>query len=235
MSKIEWTDVSWNPVTGCKAVSPGCDNCYAERTAFRLQAMGKPKYARGFEVVEHPEALDQPHRWRKGKKIFVNSMSDLFEPRVSFDFIDQVVEVIAATPRHTYQVLTKRPKTAALWARHKFLPDNLWLGVSVESHEYRDRIEVLRGIQAFVRFVSVEPLLDEPGDLGLKEGGVKWVIVGGESGPGARPMHPDWARNVREQCLTNDVAFFFKQWGGTNKKKTGRELDGKLWEQFPQT
>ena len=234
MSKIEWTDQTWNPVTGCTVISPGCDNCYAERQAHRMQRMGKPKYAKGFEVVTHPKSLDEPAKWRKPQKVFVNSMSDLFHHEVPYDFIDEVIAVMRLAPQHDYQVLTKRPKTASHWYSSRGygeLPPNLWLGVSVEDRERRYRIDHLKAIPAPVRFLSIEPLLEDVGELDLD--GIDWVIVGGESGPGHRRMEPDWARNVRDQCVASGTPFFFKQWGGRTPKAGGRELDGRFWDEFP--
>ena len=239
MSKIEWTDLSWNPVTGCDKISPGCENCYAEKFAHRLQRMSKPKYANGFEVVQHPASLDEPLHIKGRKRIFVNSMSDLFHPEVDYDFINRCVQTMWLTPQHTYQVLTKRPKTAAHWHRYQWhknrhgvvLPPNLWLGVSIEDREHLWRLQELVSLPAAIRFLSLEPLLEDLEDFNLS--GIDWVIVGGESGPGARPMHADWVRRIRDQCAKESVPFFFKQWGGVNKSKTGNTLDGRLHQEFP--
>lgn len=239
-SKIEWTDDTWNPVTGCDKVSPGCDNCYAERMAHRLKAMGKNGYENGFKLTLRHERLDDPFKWRKPRRVFVNSMSDMFHPKVPFSFIDRCLETITLARQHTFQVLTKRPKTAALWhsrwcAKHAMdepqLPSNLWLGTSIESQDYLPRAAALREIPAAVRFLSLEPLLEDLGDLDLR--GIHWVIAGGESGPGARPVHADWIRSIRDQCAEQDVPFHFKQWGGANKSKTGRVLDGLTHDGFP--
>ena len=231
-SKIEWTDRTWNPVTGCDKVSPGCKHCYAERMAHRLKRMGQPKYADGFAVRCHAEALSIPAQWRRSRRVFVNSMSDLFHPAVPDDFIAEVYDVMAVrAPWHTYQVLTKRPERAAALNARLPWPEQVWLGVSVEHDAYRGRIDILRRIPAAVRFLSLEPPL---GPLpGLDLSGVDWAIVGGESGPGARPMQADWARDVRDQCLSAGVPFFFKQWGGPSRSRAGRELDGRTWDELP--
>ncbi len=230
-SKIEWTDATWNPVTGCRRLSSGCVNCYAERMAVRLRAMGKPKYARGFDVVVHPECLDQPRRWRSPRFVFVNSMSDLFLPEIPADFVLRVFEVMNACSHHTFQILTKRPHVALQLSDRLDWTPNIWIGATVEDHSVLQRIHHLQGIPAAVRFVSLEPLLT--GLPGLPLACLDWVIVGGESGPGARPIEAEWVRDIREQCLRADVPFFFKQWGGPNKKKAGRELDGRTWSQMP--
>lgn len=229
MSAIEWTDETWNPVTGCDRTSPGCDNCYALTLAKRLKAMGQPKYQRdgdprtsgpGFGLTMHPQVLDQPLRWRKPRHVFVNSMSDLFHQGVTDEFIYSVWAKMSVTPRHTYQVLTKRPQRMAAWMEKAVerwgsgqlcvLP-NVWLGTSIEDDRYTFRADHLRNTPAAVRFLSLEPLLGPLPSLDLT--GIDWVIVGGESGPGARPMHPDWARDIRDRCQAAGVAFFFKQWG----------------------
>ena len=234
MTAIEWTDETWNPVTGCDKVSPGCDNCYADRQARRLKAMHNPRYRNGFEVTLHHDKLRDPAKWRDGRKIFVNSMSDLFHPKVPFDFVEEVMATMHFAPQHDFQVLTKRPKTAGKWYANRgfgALPSNLWLGVSVEDVERKSRIDALRAIPAPIRFLSIEPLLEDLGDLDLE--GIDWVIVGGESGPGCRPMEADWVRSVRDQCVSAGIAFFFKQWGTTNKRRAGRVLDGETWLEFP--
>ena len=233
MSKIEWTEVTWNPVTGCEEVSPGCDNCYARRISEQKQKAGVAKYARGFELVEHPGTLEQPLSWRKPRMVFVNSMSDLFHPKVSRQLLQGVCDTMWRTQRHTYQILTKRPKVARAFFRDEGdPPPNTWVGVSVENQLERRRIDVLRDIPSMVRFLSVEPLLEDVGDLDLTR--IDWVIVGGESGPGARPMHPDWVRSVRDQTVAAGVPFFFKQWGGVKKSRWGRDLDGKEWNEYPE-
>ena len=230
-SKIEWTDATWNPVTGCNKISPGCKRCYAERMAKRLQATGMAKYRNGFDVTLHPDTLDIPLRWRKSRSIFVNSMSDLFHVDVPDDFVRRVFDVMERAHWHRYQVLTKRPeRVATLNAELPWSPQ-VWLGVSVESADYVHRIDLLRQTDAAVKFLSLEPLLGPLPNLNLD--GIDWVIVGGESGPGARPMQPDWARDLRDQCLDAGVPFHFKQWGGVFKKRNGRELDGRTWDDMP--
>lgn len=237
---IEWTEVTWNPTTGCDKTSPGCDNCYALALSKRLKAMGQRKYQKdgdpatsgpGFGLALHPETLNIPYSWRSPRTVFVNSMSDLFHPEVPLDFIHRVFEVMSDTPQHKYQVLTKRSQRLGRLASEIDWPDNVWLGVSVESQRYAFRLNHLRKVPAAVRFVSAEPLLG-PVDLNLD--GIDWVIVGGESGPGARPMLSSWVEDVRDACLTSDTAFFFKQWGGRTPKAGGRELDGKTWDAMPE-
>jgi protein gp37 len=210
-SSIEWTESTWNPVTGCDKVSPGCKYCYAERMAKRLQAMGQPNYAMGFEVTLQPHMLDLPLKWKKPQTIFVNSMSDLFHAAVPTEFIQRVFEVMRRAHWHRFQILTKRSSRLAELDSELIWTPNIWMGVSVENQEFCDRIEDLRSTRAHVRFLSLEPLLGPIPDLRLD--GIDWVIVGGESGPRARPMHPDWARDLRQQCQVAKVPFFFKQWG----------------------
>ncbi|MEX1198291.1 MAG: phage Gp37/Gp68 family protein [Pseudohongiellaceae bacterium] len=239
MSAIEWTEQTWNPVTGCTKVSPGCKHCYAETMARRLQAMGAPGYDNGFGLSLLPERLGQPLKRRRPTMYFVNSMSDLFQEGVPDSFIDQVMNVIAATPRHTYQILTKRSDNMRRYFSSRPVPGNAWLGVSVEDRKYgKPRIPDLRSIDTNVRFLSVEPLLEALGTLDLS--GIHWVIVGGESGAGARPMKEEWALSIRNQCLEAGVDFFFKQWGAwgadgkqRNKKANGRVLDGRVWDRIP--
>lgn len=237
---IEWTEVTWNPVTGCDRVAAGCDNCYALALAKRLKAMGAEKYQNdgdprtsgpGFGVTIHPAALAQPYRWRGSKVVFVNSMSDLFHARVPIGFIRDVFDVVRETPQHTYQVLTKRSRRLARLADRLDWPENLWMGVSVESTDVRGRIDDLRSIPARTRFLSCEPLLTALPDLDLT--GIAWVIAGGESGPRARPIDPTWVEDIRDQCLADGVAFFFKQWGGRTPKAHGRELSGREWSEMP--
>ena len=238
MSKIEWTDVTWNPVTGCDRISAGCDNCYALTLAKRLHSMGVQKYQNqgdprtsgpGFDVALHPDSLQQPLAWKTPRRVFVNSMSDLFHARVPASFIGDVFEVVRATPRHQYQVLTKRPNRAS---RLKLdWPDNLLLGVSVEDGYAKQRLDILRRINVRTRFVSAEPLLEDLGEVDLRC--IDWLIVGGESGVGARPLDPSWVRNLRDQAQKARVPFFFKQWGGRTAKAGGRELDGRLWDEYP--
>ena len=230
-SGIEWTETTWNPVTGCSKVSPGCAHCYAERMAKRLQAMGTGKYRRGLDVAVHTSALDEPLRWRRPRLVFVNSMSDLFHPSVPAAFIEAVFATMNQASQHTFQVLTKRPeRVRSLEGRLGWAP-NIWLGVSIESERWLDRLGPLAATGARTKFLSLEPLL---GPLpGLDLTGIDWVIAGGESGPGARPMRAAWVREIRDACLRNGVPFFFKQWGGVFKKRTGRTLDGRTWDQMP--
>ena len=230
-SKIEWTDATWNPVTGCTKVSPGCKLCYAERLTRRLKATGMDKYRNGFEVTCHPGALEIPLRWRKPRTIFVNSMSDLFHEQVPDEFVRDVFDVMERAHWHRYQVLTKRPERVAALSDQLPWPSQIWLGVSVESERYLHRIDLLRGCGASVKFLSLEPLLGPLSNLNLD--GIDWVIVGGESGPGARPMEADWARDIRDQCVVAGVPFYFKQWGGVFKKRQGRTLDGRTWDEMP--
>lgn len=239
-SKIEWTEVTWNPTTGCDRISAGCDNCYAMAMAKRLKAMGSERYQRdgdprtsgpGFAVSMHPSALDQPYRWRGRRTVFVNSMSDLFHAKVPLSFVRDVFDVIADTPQHTYQVLTKRAARLPKVADKLEWPTNLWLGVSVENSDHLDRIDYLRQVPAVVRFLSCEPLL---GPLpGIQLDGIGWVITGGESGPRARPLDPQWVRDIRDVCLDREVPFFHKQWGGRTPKAGGRLLDGVVWDEMP--
>jgi len=230
-SKIEWTESTWNPLTGCTKVSPGCKNCYAERMALRLKAMGQPNYANGFNLALHENALDLPLKWKKPQTIFVNSMSDLFHKDVPVDFILKTFDVMRRADWHNFQVLTKRSER--LLELSPILPwrPHLWMGVSVETIAYTPRIDHLRQTGAMVKFLSLEPLLGPLPGLNLE--GIDWVIVGGESGPGARPMDPTWVTEIRDQCLDARVPFFFKRWGGTRKKKAGRELEGRTWDQMP--
>ena len=230
-SKIEWTDATWNPVTGCNKISPGCKLCYAERLAGRLQRMGNPKYSKGFDLTLHPDALELPLHWRKPRTIFVNSMSDLFHDKVPDEFVHQVFDIMERASWHYYQVLTKRPERAVSLNAELPWPEQVWLGVSVESERYVHRIDLLRETDAAVKFLSLEPLLGPLPALNLD--GINWVIVGGESGPGARPMDGDWARDIREQCVEASVPFHFKQWGGVFKKRHGRILDGRTWDEMP--
>lgn len=230
-STIEWTEATWNPVTGCTKVSAGCKNCYAERMAKRLQAMRVPQYRNGFKLTLQPEMLDVPRRWKRPRKVFVNSMSDLFHPEVPLPFIQQVFEVMNECPQHTFQILTKRPEIAAEFSPKLDWTPNIWMGTSVENMLVMHRIRDLVRVRAKMRFLSLEPLLGPLPRLPLT--GIHWVIVGGESGPGARPMEKDWVIQIRERCRDRGVPFFFKQWGGVNKKKTGRRLEGRVWEQMP--
>jgi protein gp37 len=230
-SGIEWTDATWNPVTGCAKVSPGCKHCYAERLAARLQAMGNVRYANGFALTLHPDQIELPLRWRRPRRVFVNSMSDLFHESVPESYIRQVFDVMARAPWHVFQILTKRSDRMAELADDLPWPPNVWQGVSVENADYLWRIEDLLKVRAAVRFLSVEPLLGPIPCLPLA--GIDWVIVGGESGGGRRPVHPDWVRMIRDQCLDRHVPFFFKQWGGRTPKSGGRMLDGRVWDAMP--
>jgi protein gp37 len=230
-SNIEWTEMTWNPLTGCTKISPGCKHCYAERMALRLQAMGQHNYVNGFDLTLHEDALELPLRWKKSQTIFVNSMSDMFHAEVPAEFIIRAFDVMRRASWHQFQVLTKRSER--LLSLNGQLPwaENIWMGVSVETDVYTYRIEHLRHTDAAIKFLSLEPLLG-PLD-GLRLDGIDWVIVGGESGPGARPMKPEWVTSIRDQCVEANVPFFFKQWGGVWKKKFGRELEGRLWDQMP--
>lgn len=230
-SKIEWTNATWNPITGCTKVSPGCKNCYAERMARRLQAMGVSNYKNGFKLTLHPHVLPKPLSWKKPSLIFVNSMSDLFHEDVPVDFIHEVFKVMSQAKQHIFQVLTKRSERLRNLASCLIWPSNVWIGVSVENSDYTYRIDHLRHVPASVKFLSLEPLLGPIPDLNLQ--GIDWVIVGGESGPRARVMRKEWVIEIRNQCVDQSVPFFFKQWGGVNKKKTGRKLEGKIWSQMP--
>ena len=230
-SKIEWTEVTWNPVTGCTKISHGCKNCYAERMSRRLRAMGMEKYRNGFSVTVHEATLREPLKWKKPRLVFVNSMSDLFHKSVPTAFIESVFEVMNEASRHTFQVLTKRPGRVRQMSARLNWTSNIWMGVSVESERWMDRVEVLKETDAGTKFLSLEPLL---GPLpGLDLAGIDWVIAGGESGPGARPMEADWVRDIRDNCVRSEVPFFFKQWGGVFKRRTGRALDGCTWDEMP--
>ncbi len=229
--KIEFTRSTWNPVTGCSRVSEGCQHCYAERMAKRLQAMGVAKYRNGFKVTLHPDVLEEPLKWRKPRLIFINSMSDLFHERVPLDYIRKIFDVIWSADQHVFQVLTKRAERMAELAPELDWPPNLWMGTTVESQRRVSRIDLLREIPAPVRWLSMEPLLSAVPELDLS--GIDWVVVGGESGPGARPMQKEWVHQIRRACKQQDSAFFFKQWGGVSKKKTGRLLDNKLYNEMP--
>ena len=238
-SKIEWTEATWNPVTGCTRVSPGCAHCYAERFAERFRGVSGHPFERGFDVQVREERLRQPLDWKKPRRIFVNSMSDLFHEAVPDEYVAQVFDVMTEAERHTFQVLTKRPKRALELAPKLTWPQNLWLGVSVENKTWAHRIDDLREIPAAARFLSCEPLLGPLDELNLA--GVHWVIAGGESGPGARRPKPDWFRSLRDQCAALQIPFFFKQWGAFNedgrrvgKKAAGRELDGLFWDMSPE-
>lgn len=230
-SGIEWTETTWNPVTGCTKISHGCKFCYADRMAKRLQAMGVNKYRNGFSVTMHPSTLKDPLKWRKPRLVFVNSMSDLFHEDVPVSFIKEVFQTMNQASQHTFQVLTKRPGRVLEIESSLTWNPNIWLGTSIESERWQFRLEELERTSAQSKFLSLEPLLGPLPDIPVK--GVDWVIVGGESGPGARPMEADWVRGIRDVCVREHVPFFFKQWGGVFKKRTGRTLDGRTWDQMP--
>lgn len=230
-STIEWTESTWNPLTGCTKISPGCKHCYAERMAFRLKAMGQPNYRNGFGLTLHPQVVEQPLSWRKPQTIFVNSMSDIFHADVPVDFIQRVFDVMNRAHWHRFQVLTKRSERLAELSAVLPWADNIWMGVSVENEDYTYRIDDLRATGAQIKFLSLEPLLGPLSNLDLAD--IDWVIAGGESGPKARPLQASWVRDIRDQCVAQDTPFFFKQWGGVRKKKHGRELDGKTWDEMP--
>ncbi|MGA2149720.1 MAG: phage Gp37/Gp68 family protein [Bryobacteraceae bacterium] len=230
-SSIEWTESTWNPSTGCDAISPGCDHCYAERLALRLKAMGQQKYSNGFRLTLHPDTLQLPLKWKKPQRIFVNSMSDLFHNDVPLDYIRRVFETMSRAHWHQFQVLTKRSGRLLALTEKLDWPPNVWMGVSVETAQYKTRIDHLRKTGAKLKFLSLEPLLGHLGALDLR--GIDWVIVGGESGPGSRPMEAEWVLGVRRQCERADVPFFFKQWGGVQKKRAGRRLNGRTYDDMP--
>jgi len=234
-SLIEWTESSWNPVTGCSKISDGCLNCYAERLALRLQKMGLKKYRNGFKVTLHREALKEPLRWKTPRMIFVCSMSDLFHEEVPDSFIREIFWVMNRATQHIFQILTKRAERLAEFADKVKWSKNIWAGVTVESAKYLYRIDYLKKVPAKVKFISMEPLLGPVPEIREYLGEIDWVIVGGESGPNARPMRPEWVRDIRDACLAKGIPFFFKQWGGINKKKTGRKLDGKEYNEMPLT
>jgi protein gp37 len=230
-SNIEWTEMTWNPVTGCTKISQGCKHCYAERMAKRLTAMGSDRYRNGFRVTLHPDLLDVPHKWRQPRVVFVNSMSDLFHEDIPDAFIQRVFATMRDCPQHTFQVLTKRAERLAALAPMLPWPHNVWMGVSVEDARVVNRIGYLQKAPAAVRFLSLEPLI---GPLeGLRLEGIDWAIVGGESGPRARPMKPEWVKSIVRQCRAASVAFFFKQWGGVRKDMTGRKLNGTFYNEMP--
>ena len=230
-SQIEWTEATWNPITGCTPISSGCKNCYALRMSNRLKAMGNPNYSNGFALTLHEHMLERPLKWKRPRRIFVNSMSDIFHEDVPLPFIQQIFQVMKKANWHTFQILTKRAERLAALAAELSWTQNIWLGVTVESQEYLHRIDYIRSINAGVRFLSLEPLLTSMPKIDLTK--IDWVIVGGESGPHARPMNKDWVENIKTQCSQAQVPFFFKQWGGTCKKRSGRLLQGKLFSEFP--
>jgi len=239
-SRIEWTEATWNPTVGCTKISAGCKHCYAEAMAVRLHAMGTPGYENGFKLTILPERLSEPLRRKKPTVYFVNSMSDLFHKSIPDSYIDQVFDVIARSPQHTFQVLTKRAERMAQYFRNRIVPPNAWLGVTVEDRKDGvPRIDKLREIDATIRFLSVEPLLEDIGEINLTD--IHWVIVGGESGSRARPTRPEWVDPIRQQCEESGAAFFFKQWGGWGadgvkraKKQNGRQLHGRTWDDMPE-
>lgn len=230
-SEIEWTDATWNPVRGCTKVSPGCKHCYAETFAERFRGVAGHPFEQGFDLRLVPESLELPLKWKRGKLVFVNSMSDLFHEKIPDEYILRVLDVIRKGRQHQFQILTKRAERLASFFRKRTSPPNAWIGVSVENAEYVWRVEYLRKVPARVRFLSAEPLLGPLGRFNLR--GIDWVIAGGESGPGARPMNPSWVREVRDACLAARVPFFFKQWGGVRKGRAGRVLDGRTWDEMP--
>lgn len=232
-SKIEWTESTWNPVTGCTKISSGCKNCYAERIARRLKMMGQPNYVNGFQVTLHEHVLEHPLQWKRPKTIFVNSMSDLFHEQVPYSFIVKIFDIMKQAHWHQFQILTKRSSRLKKLAPKLEWPQNVWMGVSVENEETKFRIDDLRNIPAAIRFLSLEPLIGPLASLELSN--INWVIVGGESGPGARLIKKEWVIQIKERCIEQNVPFFFKQWGGINKKKAGRLLEDRTWDEMPIT
>lgn len=230
-SSIEWTEMTWNPTTGCNKLTTGCKFCYAEIMSRRLKAMGVDKYENNFKLTIHPDALEIPYTWKKPKVVFVNSMSDLFHKDVPLSYIKRVFKVMNETPQHTYQVLTKRGDVLAKYDHLLNWTPNIWMGVSVENESVQDRIDYLRNTGAYVKFLSLEPLLSALPNLNLDN--IDWVIVGGESGPKSRPMEKEWVIDIKKQCKKARVSFFFKQWGGVRKSTTGRLLDGKTYDEMP--
>lgn len=230
MSKIEWTEQTWNPVTGCSKISEGCKNCYAEKMSFRLKSMGLEKYKNGFDLTIHTDVINEPYTWNKKRMVFVNSMSDMFHEDLDVNFIKKIFFVMNST-EHIFQVLTKRSHILKEYSKHLNWTDNIWMGVTVESDKHLNRIDDLRSTNAKIKFLSLEPLLSSLDNLDLT--GIDWVIVGGESGGGARRIDPDWVIDIYQKCKDSKVPFFFKQWGGFNKKKAGRELNGEIFSQMP--
>jgi protein gp37 len=231
-SKIEWTEATWNPTTGCTKISSGCANCYAEKMAMRLKAMGSPKYRNGFEVTLHDNCLSEPYSWKKPKVIFVNSMSDMFHENITFEFIEKVFKVMNDNPQHIFQVLTKRAHILHAYSSKLKWTSNIWMGVTVENSKEKQRIDFLRDTKAAIKFLSCEPLISDLEEINLEK--INWVIVGGESGPKARPIEEDWVLNIYQQCKDSDIPFFFKQWGGVNKKKNGKILQGEIYHEMPE-
>lgn len=230
-TKIEWTECSWNPITGCTKVSDGCKNCYAERLTKRLVSMKNPRYQNGFNVTIHKDLLELPKKWKTPRKIFVNSMSDIFHEKIPDEIILKIFETMNQCPQHQFQVLTKRPERLYNLNNQIVWTDNIWMGVTVENADYLNRIDLLRNTDARIKFISAEPLLGSLTPLDLTN--IDWIIVGGESGPGARPMKKEWVLDIKNSANNQHTAFFFKQWGGTNKKKNGRELDGMIYSEYP--
>lgn len=230
-TKIEWTQDSWNPTTGCDKISSGCLNCYAEKMSFRLQKMGSPKYADGFNLRIHSNALLEPYKWKKSRMVFVNSMSDLFHENVPFEFIEAVFKVMNENPSHIFQILTKRGYILEKYSQKLSWSKNIWMGVTVEDRSNIARIDALRNTDAYIKFLSCEPLLSDLEQIDLRS--IDWVIVGGESGSNARPMSESWVQNILKQCKDADIPFFFKQWGGFNKKKNGKLLNGRTYQEMP--
>jgi len=231
-SKIEWTETTWNPVTGCGKISSGCSNCYAERMAYRLFCMGVARYKNGFDVTLQPDIIELPKSWKKPRIIFVNSMSDLFHKNVPTSYIRKVFQTMNECPQHVFQILTKRSERMLQVSSKLNWTQNIWMGVTVENNNYTSRINDLIATPAYIKFLSIEPLIGPINNLKLK--GISWVIVGGESGPNARPIERKWVTDIRDLCIKKNVPFFFKQWGGINKKKNGRELDNRTWNEMPQ-
>lgn len=230
-TKIEWTDTTWNPMTGCTPISDGCKNCYALKMANRLKAMGNKRYQNGFTVTLHPDLLAEPMKWSKPRMVFVNSMGDMFHESIPLEYIQRVFSAMRKANQHTFQVLTKRSSRMLELSKSLPWPENVWMGVTIESGKYLYRAENLKKTPAAVKFLSIEPMIGPVNNINLN--GIDWVITGGESGPGARAINEEWVLAVRDECVSSSTPFFFKQWGGRNKKKAGRILQGKTWEQFP--
>lgn len=230
-STIEWTELTWNPSTGCTKISDGCKYCYAEVMARRLQAMGQPKYKNGFRLTLHEDSLELPSSWKKPRMIFVNSMSDLFHEEMPFEFIQKVFDVMNANSHHIFQILTKRADVLAAYDHYLNWTENIWMGVTIENEKYLDRLDKLRFTSAFIKFLSCEPLLGPLDDLNLSS--IDWVIVGGESGRNPRPIQKEWVEQIQNECQDQNVPFFFKQWGGRNKKKSGKLLNGNIYQEMP--
>jgi len=230
-SAIEWTESTWNPITGCTKISLGCQNCYAERMALRLKGKGSPNYRNGFKITSHQHMLNLPIKWKKSRMIFVNSMSDLFHEEVHLDFIQSVFKVMNDCPQHIFQVLTKRSERIVELNQFLSWTNNIWMGVTIEHEKYLHRMKHLKQTDAKIKFISFEPLLSSIPQIELDN--IDWIIVGGESGPGSRTLNEEWVVNIKNQCLSHYIPFFFKQWGGVNKKKAGRLLNGKEWNQVP--